>query len=380
MARFFRSRVPRFSARVTGAGSSSSAGDAFFALRHHNYNVVALADTSGTVVERYDDNPYGERIVLEATTSSYTLDGDGVSDYANVIGHQGLYHDTATSLVHNRARALNPDLGRFMQRDPLGYVDGMSVYEYVRSTPVNWVDPFGLYGSAGHFYTPYILGRAAGWSRADAFEFAYWSQYPDEDPRYSAMGSRTAGLPLGMSEDINRALHQLNDSPAGPQRDLLECLLDQFEEPWQRGLLNHAFGDAFSHTEPGTGETYDTLFGHGFDGHQPDYIGNRPELYRQYARRLGDVLGVPEGSPAFNHLGDTARSAPTFDHAAEAIDFWAQARVRYGYGRNWWQPEIEGLEEVDTPAGANVGRLSRDQVRQFLDQLRNITQEDCCEE
>ena len=30
-----------------------------------------------------------------------------------------------------------------MQRDPLGYVDGMNLMEYVRSNPVNWVDPMG---------------------------------------------------------------------------------------------------------------------------------------------------------------------------------------------------------------------------------------------
>jgi len=131
--------------KVAGAGASSSAGDEFFALRHHNFNVVALADTSGTVVERYDDNPYGERFVLEPTTSTYTLDGDGVSGYAHVIGHQGLHHDTATGLVYNRARTLNPALGRFMQRDPLGYVDGMGLYEYVSSVPTFWADPSGLF-------------------------------------------------------------------------------------------------------------------------------------------------------------------------------------------------------------------------------------------
>jgi hypothetical protein len=41
---------------------------------------------------------------------------------------------------------LNPTLGRFNQRDPLGYVDGMSVYEYVRSAATLWLDPFGLEG------------------------------------------------------------------------------------------------------------------------------------------------------------------------------------------------------------------------------------------
>jgi RHS repeat-associated protein len=64
------------------------------------------------------------------------------------VGHQGLLHDkefgpAATGLVHNRARTLNPHLGRFNQRDPLGYPDGMNGYEYEGSSPIGRLDPGG---------------------------------------------------------------------------------------------------------------------------------------------------------------------------------------------------------------------------------------------
>ncbi len=124
------------------AGNGGTAGAGYFALRHHNYNVVALADSSGTIVERYDYNPYGQRFVLNA---DFSADADGLSDYANSIGHQGLHHDTATGLVYNRARMLAPVLGRFMQRDPMGYVDGMNLYGNVRSNPLENLDPTGLF-------------------------------------------------------------------------------------------------------------------------------------------------------------------------------------------------------------------------------------------
>ncbi|MEM8784145.1 MAG: RHS repeat-associated core domain-containing protein, partial [Planctomycetota bacterium] len=71
----------------------------------------------------------------------------------NAVGHQGLTHDGEAlglsgsgglGLVENRNRTLHPRLGRFLQRDPLGYVDGMSVYEYVLSKPTSFSDPFGL--------------------------------------------------------------------------------------------------------------------------------------------------------------------------------------------------------------------------------------------
>jgi uncharacterized protein RhaS with RHS repeats len=37
----------------------------------------------------------------------------------------------------------NPQAGRFIQRDPLGYADGMNLYEYVRGNPMGGYDPSG---------------------------------------------------------------------------------------------------------------------------------------------------------------------------------------------------------------------------------------------
>lgn len=89
---------------------------------------------------KYDYDPYGERFVLDA---DFTDDSDGASDFGLKIGHQGLHHDPVTGLVYNRNRMLHTQLGRFMQRDPLGYVDGMSSYQYQTSRPTSSTDPQG---------------------------------------------------------------------------------------------------------------------------------------------------------------------------------------------------------------------------------------------
>jgi RHS repeat-associated protein len=60
------------------------------------------------------------------------------------FGHQGLLFDKEFGLYDNRGRMYHPRLMRFMQRDPLGYVDGGSLYQYARSTPANGIDPYGL--------------------------------------------------------------------------------------------------------------------------------------------------------------------------------------------------------------------------------------------
>ncbi len=53
-------------------------------------------------------------------------------------------YDNETELYYYRARYYNTNIGRFLQRDPMGYVDGPNPYTYCLNAPLNWVDPLGL--------------------------------------------------------------------------------------------------------------------------------------------------------------------------------------------------------------------------------------------
>jgi hypothetical protein len=59
----------------------------------------------------------------------------------------------------------HPTLGRWVQRDPLGYVDGMSVYAYTSGGPLAEIDPFGLTEKVGDVGL-YKLTRDSTKSRA----------------------------------------------------------------------------------------------------------------------------------------------------------------------------------------------------------------------
>jgi uncharacterized protein RhaS with RHS repeats len=86
--------------------ANGSLNERLYAMHDGNFNVTAIADTSGAVVERFSYTPYGQRSVLtpnwQPTTTSY--------DWS--LGHQGLAHDAETGLIANRFRYRHPLLGR----------------------------------------------------------------------------------------------------------------------------------------------------------------------------------------------------------------------------------------------------------------------------
>ena len=76
-----------------------------------------------------------------------TLGWGVLSDVGNRKGYAGYELDDAIAkayrLYHVRNRVLNSDLGRWLTRDPLGYVDGANLYEYIGSNPSYGTDPSG---------------------------------------------------------------------------------------------------------------------------------------------------------------------------------------------------------------------------------------------
>jgi RHS repeat-associated protein len=56
----------------------------------------------------------------------------------------GRFYDEESGLYYYRARYYDPTLGRFLQRDPLGYRAGPTLYAYVDNNPWQSADPAGL--------------------------------------------------------------------------------------------------------------------------------------------------------------------------------------------------------------------------------------------
>jgi len=123
--RFFEHGMKVESGPVTGA---------FVYTRDHLGSVRELTDAGGNVRARYAYDPWGRRTKLT---------GDADAD----IGFAGMFSPTAPPLAITRFRAYDPELGRWLSRDPLEDAElkqGVNLYAYVADNPVNLVDPLGL--------------------------------------------------------------------------------------------------------------------------------------------------------------------------------------------------------------------------------------------
>ena len=56
---------------------------------------------------------------------------------------QGQYYDEESGLHYNRFRYYDPQIGRFISQDPIGFAGSDNFYEYAPN-PIRWVDPYGL--------------------------------------------------------------------------------------------------------------------------------------------------------------------------------------------------------------------------------------------
>ena len=63
----------------------------------------------------------------------------------NSIGYAGYVFNHEREDYTVRFRVYAPELGRWRQRDPIAYVDGSNLNEYVTGCPIRYIDGYGLW-------------------------------------------------------------------------------------------------------------------------------------------------------------------------------------------------------------------------------------------
>ncbi|RYY73344.1 MAG: hypothetical protein EOO52_18255 [Gammaproteobacteria bacterium] len=139
---------------------------------HHDQvnSVVAVTDHNGKTAQTQSYGPFGESFGSTGTSK-------------NSMQFTGREQDAETGLYYYRARYYDPELGRFISEDPIGFDGGVNFYAYVNNNPLNGRDPTGNVvetawdvfnvGLGAYSLQDNIRNGSYGWAALDAVGLAY---------------------------------------------------------------------------------------------------------------------------------------------------------------------------------------------------------------
>ncbi len=130
--------------RVLGLGKGAELG-ASIAIELENNVYCPIHDFRGNIVTLIDT-----KTQKPAETYRYTAFGE-----CEVVNHHSLPHnpwrfaskryDPETGFTYFLRRYYNPNLGRWITPDPIGFADGPNIYAYVHNNPMTMFDLYGLF-------------------------------------------------------------------------------------------------------------------------------------------------------------------------------------------------------------------------------------------
>lgn len=106
-------------------------------------SVFYTFDQQGNIAQRLDSS---QNVVTSNIFDAFG-NGSGSGSYSDPFGYGaqwGYLTDAATGLILSTHRYYDPSMGRWLTRDPSGYVGGINLYSYVRNDAITSIDPSGL--------------------------------------------------------------------------------------------------------------------------------------------------------------------------------------------------------------------------------------------
>jgi RHS repeat-associated protein len=124
---------------TTHYGTAGNSNVTLAPLYDFNSNVLAYADvTTSTITHRIDYDPFGNELTLD------TLLPTEAAEEAPRFRFSTKYTDSESGLVYYGFRSYSPEIGRWVNRDPIEERGGVNLYGMVGNDPVNAVDLLGL--------------------------------------------------------------------------------------------------------------------------------------------------------------------------------------------------------------------------------------------
>ena len=116
-------------------------GNNYYYHRDGGNSVVLLTNDLGDPTQHYIYDTYGKISIYGAT--GLELSPSAAPVY-NPYTYTGREYDQESGLYHYRARSYNPQSGRFLSEDQIGFLGrDENFYRYVINNPINHTDPTG---------------------------------------------------------------------------------------------------------------------------------------------------------------------------------------------------------------------------------------------
>jgi RHS repeat-associated protein len=139
--------------------SITTGGQKYYLYQDGRGNVSEVADANAMAVETYKYDLHGKPTIYDPSGVEVT---SGVSTIGNRFLFTGREYYRELGLYNLRHRFYMPELGRFLQPDPIGFAgDPANLYRYCGNNPANLRDPMGTQqlgpfppASGGQFHLP----------------------------------------------------------------------------------------------------------------------------------------------------------------------------------------------------------------------------------
>ena len=126
----------------------------YFYIKNLQGDVVAIMAQNGSIVARYDYDPFGALLSVKDAGGVDITDTTHIA-HINPIRYRSYYYDTETGLYYLQTRYYDPEVGRFINADAFKYlgadgpIHGMNLYAYCGNNPVSGCDPTGTFIISG---------------------------------------------------------------------------------------------------------------------------------------------------------------------------------------------------------------------------------------
>ena len=129
--------------------------ETYYYILNYQGDVVALMDTSGTVIARYTYNAWGEPMSVTNNAGTAITDTLDIA-HLNPLRYRGYYYDTETGFYYLKSRYYDPEICRFINADCYtstgqGFI-GFNMFAYCGSQPVSNTDETGTYYTSGQIH------------------------------------------------------------------------------------------------------------------------------------------------------------------------------------------------------------------------------------